>query len=201
MLIAQPLQPLNSIAHDLIPTSLQVMKFCGHRVIVQGNRRSFNWANFTVTMMDYPPSGLYLEDSDEKIINQMEVNVSSMVDKIVDYLHTKYNILPDVNQLRKVILTTFTNLKEANQSGWADFYKESSGTNSSFEYRVVFSTPHPHSLDTFSAIVMTILLKADIVTESSWWGLESSTMKNFGAMIKTMKIHVEKGFKDPGVIV
>jgi len=174
------------------------MKFCGHRVIVKDNHRSFNWADFTVTMMDYTPSGLYMQDSDQKNINQTEMDVSSMVDKIVSYLHDYYNILPDVSELRAVILTTFTDLKEANQSGWADFYKESSATNSSFEYRVVFTRPQPKTTDSFFGIVMTILLTADIVTESSWWGLESSTMQNFGAMITSMEIGIDKGFKDPG---
>ncbi len=192
------LQPQNSIASDLIPTSMQVVKFCGHRVIVKDNHRSLNWADLIVTMNENPPPGLNLEDEDQNIFNQEKVDISSMVKRIVDWLHTKYNVLPDVNQLREEVLTTFTDLEVANRSGWADFYKSHSGTNSSYEYRVVFGTPHPHTTESFSAVVITILMKADTESESFWWGLEKSTIQNFGAIVTTMKIHVEKGFKDPG---
>ncbi|KAJ4491185.1 delta-endotoxin CytB [Lentinula edodes] len=96
------------------------------------------------------------------------------------------------------VLNTFTSLKWAGESGFADFSSSSTGMNSSWEYRITFSSPHPDSPNDFLSFVCTISLHADITNESSWWGLESSSRKCFGCDIFGYKFKVTKGFKDPG---
>jgi hypothetical protein len=46
--------------------------------------------------------------------------------------------------------------------------------------------------------VTTIELVAGIREETSWWGLESNSFKEFGATVVTMQLSVTNGFKDPG---
>jgi len=121
-----------------------------------------------------------------------------MVDAIVGYLYRAYSVYLDVKEVTATVLATFTHLKTASSSGWADFSKSIHETNSSYEYRVLFDV-RSNFPDTFWSIVTTIKLTADIETESAWWGLESSSTQKFSAEIETAQLFIRKGFKDPGL--
>jgi hypothetical protein len=95
------------------------------------------------------------------------------------------------------IETTFTRLETAHREGFASFSKETTGHNSSWEYRIVFAFPNPGDDQDFYSLVTTIYLTADIADESAWWGIQSSTSHNFGAKVTAMQLVVTKGFKDP----
>ena len=101
------------------------------------------------------------------------------------------------SELTETVKTTFTNLKESSDNGFAGFSTSSSATNSSFTYRVAFSFPKSGSLETFYSLVTTIQLHADIEHETSWWGLSSSTKKNFSATITGLELEVTNGFVAP----
>jgi hypothetical protein len=123
-----------------------------------------------------------------------------MVDKIVKFLSGALGVVlsdSEIVALTANVETTFTNLKVAKQNGWADFDQSSSGNNSSWQYRVLFAFPNPDLPNDFYSLVTTIKLEADIKEESSWWGLVSSSSRNFSAEITAMQLVVTKGFKAP----
>ncbi|EPQ51531.1 delta-endotoxin CytB [Gloeophyllum trabeum ATCC 11539] len=181
---------------------MQVMKFSGRYVHLENGeeKKWFDWENFHKAINDYKGDDLTFDKFKSNKINQQTATVSTMVDKIVTFLRDALSVVlsaKDITALTASITTTFTNLKEAKDNGWADFSKSSSAENSSWEYRVLFAFPNPDLPDFFYSLVTTIKLEADIKEESSWWGLQSSTSKNFSSAIDAMELVVMKGFRDP----
>ncbi|KAJ3853985.1 delta-endotoxin CytB [Lentinula lateritia] len=207
----------SKLPENLVTTAIQVLQFSAHFVDLK-EPKTFHWDQFLDGINSYKgmlinalclsDRGLLTRLGDDltfdkyqnNTINQQSATVSIMVDKIVDFLRVVLSVAlseEDISALSKNIETTFTNLKEAKDNGWADFSTSSSSSNSSWEYRVLFAFPNPDLPDFFYSLVTTIKLEADIQEESSWWGLESSTRKNFAATIDAMELVVLKGFKDP----
>jgi len=185
-----------------VPSSIQVMKFSSHFVHVGNDTDDnyFNWGAFQKAVSDYKGDDLTFDKFKSNRINQSESTVKVMVDKIVAFLRDVLSILlpeSEILALAATIESTFTNLKNAQSNGWADFSKSKSGENSSWEYRVLFAFPNPDLPDFFYSLVTTIKLEANIKEESSWWGLVGSSSRNFSAQIDAMELVVLKGFKDP----
>ncbi|KZT27159.1 delta-endotoxin CytB [Neolentinus lepideus HHB14362 ss-1] len=126
-----------------------------------------------------------------------DVALSTILNWMIYILHDVLEIAVNVQELRATVYNTFTNLKWASSSGFADFSSSSSGSNSSWEYRTVYAYPKPGDPTKFLSMVTTIKLEANITTQSSWWGLVSSTTARFYANITAMKLSVTKGFKSP----
>ncbi|EPQ55392.1 delta-endotoxin CytB [Gloeophyllum trabeum ATCC 11539] len=120
-----------------------------------------------------------------------------ILDWMIHILHDVLGVAADVSELRANVYTTFTNLQWAHSSGFADFSSSSSGSNSSWEYRTVYAYRQPGETNTFLSMVTTIKLEADIRSESSWWGLTSSTTARFCATIRAGQLRATKGFTDP----
>ncbi|KAH9950689.1 delta-endotoxin CytB [Amylocystis lapponica] len=181
----------------LVPTSLQVMKFSGSYVKVEGDKKAFDWSAFKAAIDAYKGDNLTFDKFKNTTIVSSEVRVKVMTDKIAKFLLDALSVVIDITELAATIEATFTNLKKAKENGWADFMKSNNEGNSSWEYRIAFTVPN-HDLPTyFYSLVTTIKLVADIKEESSWWGLTSSTSKNFSATIDAMELVVEQGFKSP----
>ena len=144
-------------------------------------------------------SDLKQEKFDGTSIHQGSASVSTMVDKISRYVSDTFQVSDafDLKELTATVETTFTNLKTSTESGFADFSNSSTSSNSSYEYRVAFSFPHKSDSSKFHCLVATIILQANIKHESSWWGLVSSTTKDFSATITGMQLEVTKGFISP----
>lgn len=174
------------------------MKFSGHYLKIEEVKKSFDWPGFKNGVSNYKGDDLTFDVFSETTINQGTVSVQSMVKKIVDFLAKALAVTIDTEALAATIEATFTNLKSAKSNGWADFSSSSHQSNSSWEYRIQFAVPNQDLTDFFWSLVTTIKLEADIQEESSWWGLQSSTEKNFSATIDAMRLVVMKGFKDPG---
>jgi hypothetical protein len=124
-----------------------------------------------------------------------------MVEKISNFLLESLGAelnASEIEGLKANIETTFTNLKTASSNGWASFSSSSNSKNSSWEYRVLFAFPNPDLPTDFYSLVTTIKLEANITEETSWWGLSSSTSKNFSAAVTSAQLVITKGFKDPG---
>ncbi|KAF9052236.1 volvatoxin A2 precursor [Hymenopellis radicata] len=192
----------SKLPENLVPTSVQVMKFCGHYVRLENaeDKKWFDWEGFKNAIDDYKGVDLTFDKFNSNRINQQTATVKTMVDKIVAFLRDALSVeldSKDVPALKANIETTFTNLKAAKDNGWADFSKSSDSENSSWEYRVLFAFPNPDRSTFFYSLVTTIKLEADIKEESSWWGLQSSTSKNFSSSIDAMELVVKKGFRDP----
>ncbi|KZT27157.1 volvatoxin A2 precursor [Neolentinus lepideus HHB14362 ss-1] len=192
----------SKLPENLVPTSLQVLKFSGHYVKLENNseKKWFDWKGFQEAINSYKGDDLTFDKFKSNKINQSEATVSTMVDKIVAFLRDALSVAlsaKDVIALRANIESTFTNLEEAKERGWADFSSSSSGHNSSWEYRVLFAFPNEDLPNFFYSLVTTIILEADIKEESSWWGLVSSSKKNFSSQIDAMELVVMKGFRDP----
>uniref|UniRef100_A0A0W0EWI9 Delta-endotoxin CytB n=1 Tax=Moniliophthora roreri TaxID=221103 RepID=A0A0W0EWI9_MONRR len=214
---------LSKVNADLYPTEVQLSKFAGHYLRVNQDPKWFDWDGFLQAVMDYKGNDLvliYPDDStnlvrreggqlikgssDKPSHNSGAVlsrdvprPVSDIVDYIVYFITQVVGVSIDPNAIYGIVDNAFTNLKWASESGFADFSSSSEGTNTSWEYRITFSSPHPNKSDTFLSFVSTIYLEADIRTESDWWGLVNSTVAHYHCDILGLKFEVTKGFKDP----
>jgi len=189
------------LPEDLIPTSIQVLKFCDIYVKTREDpaQKYFDWAGFLKAVNGYNGDELALEKYKTTVINQSEATVATMVEKIVTYLKDTLGISmseSEIAMLKANIERTFTNLKMVKEYGWADFSKSAHGS-SSWEYRMLVVFPNPDLQNYFYSAVTTIKLEADIQEESVWWGLASSTSRNFSAHIDTAELVVKKGFRAP----
>ncbi|GAW06465.1 volvatoxin A2 precursor [Lentinula edodes] len=165
----------SKLPENLVTTAIQVLQFSAHFVDLK-EPKTFHWDQFLDGINNYKGDDLTFDKYQNNTINQQSATVSIMVDKIVDFLRVVLSVAlseEDISALSKNIETTFTNLKEAKDNGWADFSTSSSSSNSSWEYRVLFAFPNPDLPNFFYSLVTTIKLEADIQEESSWWGLES----------------------------
>jgi hypothetical protein len=125
-----------------------------------------------------------------------EIALSVIVNWMVATLQNVFTVAINYQELYASVEATFTNLKWASESGFANFSSSTTGTNSSWEYRVVYAIPQ-NVPNVFHSMVITIVLEADIRTETSWWGLESHTTARFFASITGLRLAVTKGFMDP----
>ncbi|KAI0827135.1 delta-endotoxin CytB [Trametes gibbosa] len=190
-------QPFSKLPGPLVKTSMQVMRFSERYVKVTDDKKAFDWSGFTKAIQDYEKDDLVFDKFKENTIARSDATVKVMVDKIVKFLLEALAVVIDAGELAATIEATFTNLKSAKSNGWADFNKSSTSSNSSWEYRIMFAVPNPDLADFFYSLVTTIKLEANIQEESSWWGLVSSSSKNFSAMIDAMELVVVKDFKCP----
>lgn len=170
------------------------MKYTGVYVHTESDKKWFDWKGFKKAVDNYQGDDLTFDKFKSTTIARSEATVSIMVEKIVSFLLNALAVVIDPTELRATIEATFTNLKEAKSNGWADFSKSSSSQNSSWEYRILFAVPNPDLAEFFYSLVTTIKLEADIQEESSWWGLVSSSSKNFSATIDAMELVVQKDF-------
>ncbi|KAJ3814070.1 delta-endotoxin CytB [Lentinula lateritia] len=192
-------QSLAKISSDLLPTELQLMKFAGHYLRLSDETQWFDWDSFLQAVLDYTGKDLpTLGRANEPIIPRDELSaVSDITDYIVYFVTQVVGVSMDASAIYDTVLNAFTNLKWASESGFADFSSSSTGTNSSWEYRITFSAPYSGSSDSFLSFVSTIYLEADITNESSWWGLVSSSKQHFHCDITGLKFQVVRGFQDP----
>ncbi|KAF8650646.1 hypothetical protein AX16_005144 [Volvariella volvacea WC 439] len=191
-------QPVDQLPEELIPSSMQVMKFSGKYLKLEDDKAYFDWTNFKKAIDDYKGDDLSFDKYDRSTINQQEQEAKLMVDKIAKFLHDAFAASIDMSKLAAIILNTFTNLETESESGFLQFSKSSTKKNSSWEYRVLFSVPFgEHAPSYFYSLVTTILITADIEEKSGWWGLTSSTKKNFGVQIDALELVVKKGFRAP----
>jgi len=177
------------------------MKFAGRYIrFGEGGVGWFDWLSFIMAVNNYKGDDLKYDNIKTTTISQSESTVKTMVDKIVEYLVGVLRVDVDaatVNSLTATIQATFTNLKHNSSSGFLDFDTSSSGSNSSWEYRIYFVLPDPNHADSFYSLVTTIVLEANVTTKTEWWGLVSHTSRNFSATIAAMQLVVKKGFRDP----
>ncbi|KAF9466916.1 delta-endotoxin CytB [Collybia nuda] len=190
-------QPVDQLPEDLIPTSMQVMKFSGQHLSLEEDNTYFDWPGFKTAIDHYTGDDLSFDRYDKSTINQQSQEAGAMIDKVAQFLKDAFNAVVDMTQLAAIILNTFTNLKEHSESGFLQFSKSDDKHNSSWEYRVLFSVPFQNTPSFFYSLVTTIKITADIEEESSWWGLTSSTKRNFGVQVDALQLVVQKGFRAP----
>nr|1VCY_A Chain A, volvatoxin A2 [Volvariella volvacea] len=191
-------QPVDQLPEDLIPSSIQVLKFSGKYLKLEQNKAYFDWPEFKTAIDNYTGEDLSFDKYDQSTINQREQEVGSMVDKIAKFLRDAFSAVVDLSKLGAIILNTFTNLEEESSSGFLQFSTNNVKKNSSWEYRVLFSVPFGDNAPSyFYSLVTTILITADIEEKTGWWGLTSSTKKNFAVQIDALELVVKKGFKAP----
>ncbi|KAK7041638.1 hypothetical protein VNI00_009243 [Paramarasmius palmivorus] len=211
----------SQIDSDLFLTEMQLAKFAGHYLTIVDGAQAFDWDSFLAAVENYNGSDLVLIYPDSARSTAASTSsrlqnkelykgifpplskprddppraVSDICDYIVDFMREVVGIPIDGNAIYATVLNAFTNLEWATESGFADFSSSSTGTNSSYEYRVLFSSP----LDSerFLSFVATIYLEADIHNQSGWWGLVSSSVQHFHCEILGLKFQVTKGFQDP----
>ncbi|KAJ8077080.1 hypothetical protein PM082_001503 [Marasmius tenuissimus] len=184
---------------QLISIAREVTSFAGH-FVESREPKAFKWTEFKNSVDEYPGDDLTFNKFKSSSIDRQEATVSDMAQKIVDAL--RLTISPNLTgenivALYKSLEKTSTSLDVAKTSGWADFSKSSSGSESSWQYRVQFAFPNPDLPSYIYSLVTTIKLEADIKDEASWRGLQSDTKKNFSAEIEAIEFLVMKGFESP----
>ncbi|KAK7056956.1 hypothetical protein VNI00_002674 [Paramarasmius palmivorus] len=183
---------------NLVRTAQEVNSFAAHFVKL-GDPKSFEWQKFlTEGINEYNGDDLVMDKFQSNTINQQDVTVEIMVDKMVAFLKYVLSVVlseQDIAALTKHIEATFTDLKTAKDNGWADFTKSSSSQSSSWEYRLQLAFPNPDLPDSFYILVTTVKLETDI---QSWVPpVTSSTRANFSATIDAVQLIVMEGFRDP----
>ncbi|TFK50752.1 delta-endotoxin CytB [Heliocybe sulcata] len=188
---------------DLLSTAICVLKFCNRYVGSEEEGKSiFDWSGFKNAIDNYSGSDLSFDKFQNATINQTQASVADMTKKIITALKGMLGISlsnDEAEVLAANVERTFTNLKMVKECGWANFSQSAHGS-SSWEYRLLVILPNPDLTSFFYGLVTTIKLEADIKEESTWWGLESSSSKNFSARIDVMNLIVMKGFKDAGSV-
>ena len=183
----------------LIAATKQVMKFAGRYLGLSSS--SFQWAIFNSIVQKYcsSHSDLKIEKRGTKSIHQETASISDMVSKISRFILVAFEVSEALNieELTATVESAFANLKNSSESGFATFNSSSNSSNNSFEYRIAFSFPHSLHPSKCRCLIVTIVLHANIQQESSWWGLSSSTTKDFSADVTGLQLEVTSGFKAP----
>ncbi|KAJ3871252.1 delta-endotoxin CytB [Lentinula edodes] len=123
----------SKLPQNLVMTAMQVMQFSGNFVDLK-QPKTFHWDQFLNGINNYKGiltllvlgDDLTFDKYQNNTINQQSATVSTMVDKIVDFLCVVLSVAltkKDISALGKNIETTFTNLEKARDNGWADFSK------------------------------------------------------------------------------
>ncbi|KAG7446930.1 delta-endotoxin CytB [Guyanagaster necrorhizus] len=191
-------EQFSKLPKNLEPTVTEVIKFVGHSVKFDDttNRKQFNWSDFKAALNHHPNGEITFDLFKTDVTSRTDPTAVSMIVREVAYL--LFGVLQteiDLHDLAKITETTFTHLKEKKEKGFADFSKNSSEGNSSWEYRAVFAIPLYGLSTYFYILVTTMRIKADVENEESW-DLRDSTPKNFSATIDLMRFIVAEGFKD-----
>ncbi|KAF8657973.1 hypothetical protein AX16_002134 [Volvariella volvacea WC 439] len=193
-------EPMGDLPQDFIPACMQLTNFCGKFLTFSGAKSYFNWLGFMLQVMVEinAKHDLTTDKMNMTRITQHSQSVQTLCSSISSWLGNNFSVKLDTGQLSAIIQNVFTNMKEvSNDSGFLSFDSERESANSAWEYRVFFALPDPNKPDRFHVLVSTIIIWADIVEKSAWWGLERWTEKNFGADIVGVVLGVEKGFKNP----
>ncbi|KAK4224108.1 delta-endotoxin CytB [Podospora fimiseda] len=194
------------MSDEKLPTSIQMMKYAGNYVKLEidketnQDKRWFDWGGFKASIDGYKGDDLIFDKFKSTIIANRESTVSTMVEKIVKFLVEALSVVMDegdIKALTSTIEATFTNLKEKSSNGFLDFNKPNDRNNSSWKYRIQFAFPNPDLPDYFFSLVSTIKLEANVSSESEWWGLSSSSSRNFSTAINAIKLVMAKDFKIP----
>lgn len=178
---------------------MQVLEFSGRHLSL-GEGSQFDWAGFKDAIQRCTGGSISFDKYTQTTIYQQTEEVGAMVSKVVDFLNKALSALIDVAELKAIVKNTFSHLQEIEsaQSGFLNFTKSSRKGNSSREYRILFSVPFDScSSDYFYSLVTTIKTTADIQEKSSWWGLSSSTKKNFDVQIDALRLVVRSNFRAP----
>ncbi|KAG6856914.1 hypothetical protein H0H87_012164 [Tephrocybe sp. NHM501043] len=207
----QYLEPFHDLPARFITPALEVTKFCALSVIRQTNDQGdefliLDWKDLISRVNSYPGSDLTFDQVQKNTINAQNQTIEVMVHKMVEFFKDALNVLldaKDVKALKENILATFTDLKTAESKDWASWRSEEDRSNSSWEYRLLYSIPMTDrsgqiAPDYFYTLVTTTKLTADIDTKSEWWGLHKSAKKNFSADIDAMELIIGKTFTNPG---
>lgn len=188
-------QEYSKLPAHLVPVSFRVANYAG--LFVNVIEASFDWSGFKAGVDSFKGEGLTFMSFKNTSIVVNQATVEVMVNRIAEFLLEALSIVVDVKELAATIKATFTDLKTANEKGWASFSKSSSAENTSWEYRIMFAFTNPDLADYFSSLVTTIRLEANIKEEEGWWGLTSSSSKNFSAIIDAMELVANSTFKGP----
>lgn len=187
---------------------MQVSGFAGSYVKITSEqegdktveKRYFDWPAFKIAVDKSDSSKLTFDKYKETTLSQQESTVTTMVDRIVNFLKDALAVALDAQTLKELAATitaTFTSLKGESDSSFLQFGKSSHKNNSAWEYRIQFAVPNPDINTYFYSLVTTIRLEADVSEESGWWGLTSSSSKNFSATIEAMELIVEQSYRHP----
>ncbi|KAL0060784.1 hypothetical protein AAF712_012427 [Marasmius tenuissimus] len=187
---------LSKVRPDLVPTALQLSRFAGHylrlgnpnwfdwesflQAVLRYNGNDLlllrpNQARGMdigqIVPFDEGEGELIKGDSREPnhglpVYRNVVIPLTQIVDWIAQFITTVVGMPINRNEIFAKVEYGFTNLQWASQRGFASFRSTSTGTNSSWEYRITFEAPL--SGDRFLSFVSTLELAADIRTESSW---------------------------------
>ncbi|ESU14045.1 hypothetical protein FGSG_07741 [Fusarium graminearum PH-1] len=202
---ATKFETVSDLPPSLAAAASQMVQYAGTCVeletdeVTKQDKRRFDWPSFKKCFDDYGGIDLAMLDYKEFTISRSEIDLSMMVQRIVESFVREFHIIGYENVttlLRTTIEKTFTNLEQKSSNECLYFSKSAGGQGSFWEYGVHIAVPIPSSANSFHSFITTIKLEADVSDQNDWWGLTGSSRKNFSATMNGMKFEVEEGFKN-----
>lgn len=180
----------DSLPGELVPASMEVMKFSGLYLKIDGGKSYMDWPGLSQAAKDYKGDDLAFDRYEHTSMNLGNSTVGTMVDRIVAYLRDTFNASYEEKEIKAVVEATFLNLETKKwMGGFLSFSTDEVANNLSYQYRVLFAVPIGNSPSHFYALVTTIKVTADALE----WGKSSS--RNVGVEIDGMELVVQKGYK------
>ncbi|KAF9466915.1 volvatoxin A1 precursor [Collybia nuda] len=192
-------QVVDEVSEALTPTAKQVAGYVmSHIQLNSENIQSFDWASFKNDIDSYKGDDLTFDSFSNKGIEEGDLKVSDIVPKIVAFCQAAGVTIKE-EDLTTLISNFLIDLKQAKESGWADFSKSDDDPKvSGWECRVIFMIPHSGSTRFFKSILTTLKLQAKLEDEDSWFDIDGkTTLKGFKSTSDFMGLVVAKGFENP----
>ncbi len=119
-----------------------------------------------------------------------------MTDELVNFLKTALAVAVTGGEalaLKEAIAKVFTGLSKSDSNAWI-FHEASSGYNSAWEYRLLYSFPRGESTKSFQSLVLTFFIESKVEKEKILW-ITTKDISNFKVQLTTCKLLVLEGFK------
>ncbi|KAI9297843.1 delta-endotoxin CytB [Neoconidiobolus thromboides FSU 785] len=125
-----------------------------------------------------------------------EAKVEVVTSELVEFLKNALTIaITSAEQaaLKTAIDKVFTGLSKSDQDAWI-FHQSSSGYNSAWEYRLLYSFPRGTSTKSFLTLVLTFFIESKVEKEKILF-ITTKDIGNFKVELTTCKLLVLEGFK------
>ncbi|KAL1739682.1 delta-endotoxin CytB [Schizophyllum fasciatum] len=183
-------QPLYKLPDALETASDQINKFASEYVSVFTEFKEFEWFEFKEAVGSYSGNDLLGSTPKEAVVT-LEEPLDYMIDLLASLMgHLPHGI--DVQEVKDAARAAFTDLRAAQENGWADFHTPPASPDTYWKYRLLLAAPSQDLDDAVSAVVVTVRFMADIEKESDWYTLTGDTVHNYTIYPITMRLIAKK---------
>nr|QCZ41222.1 Cyt-Co [Conidiobolus obscurus] len=187
-------ESIDNAPDNFIGTVSQVQKFCQEDISI--SKQKFDWDNFQNRVKSRSDADLTISEVKSNKIIKNEAKVELMVTELVDFLKNALAVAVSGGEelaLKTAIDKVFTGLSKSNQDAWI-FHQASSGYNSAWEYRLLYSFPRGDSKKSFLTLVLTFFIESKVEKEKILW-ITTKDISNFKVELTSCKLLVLDTFK------